>query len=615
VRDEGYVWPDTDESAGVGRSAGLEGSANLTSGTLGSGYPREGAAVNGVSTSTTDAYDAIVIGSGLGGLSTAAFLATNGRRALVLEQNQVVGGCSQVFRRQGNKYEFDVGVHYIGDCAPGGRVDRLMRGLGLDDRIEFAELDPDGFSTITLPTGAFRVPRGWQAYENRLAEVFPDQEEGIRRCVRTLRTVAEEMSADRPEGLRHAVARVGNLRSTLWWGLRPLARLYDACGLSQEVRTVIAGESGDYGLPPTKAPVALHAGFLDHYLKAGAYYPKGGGQVIGARLTEVIQAHGGTVRTKARVRRILLEDGRAVGVRLADGEELRAPVVVSNADIRRTYLELVGREHLPRRLRRKVEGFRMALPLFSLYLAVDFDVRDRLPNSTCWIYPHADIEAVYADAYAGRVPAQVPVFMTSGTLKDPDGDHTAPPGHSTLELMTIAPAQHDAWCVGEGPVAGERYSRTPSYLAVKEKLAEAVLDTAAMVLPDLREHIVYQDASTPITQERFTLSTGGACYGLEMTLDQLGPFRPDVTTPIPGLYLAGASTKHQHGIVATLNGGVGTAGAILGRDLFAELRSGAVYADPSRLPVDPPGWDPLVVAKPGSPIRRRPKRASRSSNT
>ncbi|HET7357700.1 MAG TPA: NAD(P)/FAD-dependent oxidoreductase [Nocardioidaceae bacterium] len=565
------------------------------------------------STNRTDGYDAVVIGAGLGGLSTAALLATNGRRTLVVEQNQVVGGCSQVFRRQGNKYEFDVGVHYIGDCAPGGTVDRLMRGLGLEGRVEFAELDPDGFSTITLPTVTFRVPRGWRAYEDRLADTFPDQEPGIRRCVGTLRVVAEEIRADRPVNLRHAAARAGSLRSMLWWGMRPLARLFDACRLSQEVRTVIAAESGDYGLPPSKAPAALHAGFLDHYLKAGAYYPKGGGQVLAARLTEVIRAHGGRVRTKARVRRVLLEGGRAVGVRLADGEEIRSPVVVSNADIKRTYLELVGSEHLPTRLRRKAERFRMALPLFSLYLAVDFDVRDRLPNSTCWIYPHADIEAIYGDAYAGRVPAQVPVFMTSGTLKDPDGDHTAPPGHSTLELMTIAPADHEAWGVGRGPVAGERYSRSPSYLAVKDKLAEAVLDTACAVIPDLREHIVYRDASSPITQERFTLSTAGACYGLEMTLDQLGPFRPDVTTPIPGLFLAGASTKHQHGIVATLNGGAGTAGAILGRDVLAELRAGSVYGDPSRLPVDAPDWDPLVVARPGSPIRRTPRRAGRPS--
>ena len=546
---------------------------------------------------STQGLDAIVVGGGLGGLSTAAFLAANGRRTLVLEQNQVVGGCSQVFRRQGNRYEFDVGVHYIGDCAPGGTVDRLLHGLGIEDRIRFAELDPDGFSTITLPDVSFRVPRGWDAYEERLVATFPEEEAGIRRCVGTLRRVAEG-----PVG-----GPVRNLR-TLAWSLRPLKALFDACGLSQEVRTVIAGESGDYAAPPSKAPVAMHAGFLDHYLKAGAYYPQGGGQVIAARLTEVIHAHGGSVRTKARVSRILLEDGRAVGVRLVDGEELRAPVVVSNADIKRTYLDLVGAENLPRRLRHKVEKMRMALPLFSLYLAVDFDVRERLPNSTFWIYPHADLEAVYADVYAGRVPAQVPVFLTSGTLKDPSGSHTAPPGCSTLELMTLAPPDHRTWGIGAGPVAGEQYHQNPAYLAVKEKLAEAVLDTASMVLPDIREHILYRDASTPITQERFTLSTGGACYGLEMTLGQLGPFRPRVTSPIPGLYLAGASTEHLHGIVATLNGGAGTAGAILGRDLIEELKGGAVYVDKARLPVDGPGWDPLVVAKPGSPIRRAPRR-------
>jgi phytoene dehydrogenase-like protein len=428
--------------------------------------------------------------------------------------------------------------------------------------------------------------------------------------VRTLHAVAQEIAEERPASLRHAVSAVAGLRTTLWWGMRPLASLFDACRLSPEARTVIAGESGDYAVPPSKAPVTLHAGFLDHYLKAGAYYPRGGGQVIAARLTEVITTHDGTVMTKARVERILLDAGRAVGVRLTGGEEIHAPVVVSNADIRRTYLELVGAEHLPSRLRRRAERFRMALPLFSLYLAVDVDLRERLPNSTFWIYPHADQEAMYADAYAGRVPAQVPVFLTSGTLKDPHGTHTAPPGMSTLELMTIAPADHDTWGVGAGPAAGERYSRNAAYLAVKDKLAEAVLDTASMVLPDLREHIVYRDASTPVTQERFTLSTGGACYGLEMTLGQLGPFRPGVRSPIPGLFLAGASTKHQHGIVATLNGGAGTAGAVLGRDLLAELNAGRVYADRARLPVDGPDWDPLVVAKPGSPIRRAPRRGT-----
>ena len=101
-------------------------------------------------------WDAIVIGAGLGGLSTAAYLATNGMRTLVLEQYSVVGGCSHVFRRHG-KWEFDVGVHYVGDCAPGGSVRTSLRGVGLGERVEWLEMEPDGFDTLCFPDLTFRV--------------------------------------------------------------------------------------------------------------------------------------------------------------------------------------------------------------------------------------------------------------------------------------------------------------------------------------------------------------------------------------------------------------------------------------------------------------------------
>lgn len=484
-------------------------------------------------------WDVVVVGAGLGGLSTAAFLATNGRRVLVLEQNQVVGGCSQVFRRRGNKYEFDVGVHYIGECEPGGKMRTLMGALGVDDRIEWAPLDRDGFSRISAPGVEFFVPASWEAYEERLVETFPAEEAGLRRCVEVLRTVATEMKAPQRGGPLAPVRRALASRTLLRWGLRPLSSLFDACDLSPEARLVIAGECGDYSAPPSKATVGVHAGFLDHYLISGAWYPRGGGQVLPARLTQVIQAHGGEVRTKVQVDRIMVEGGRAVGVTLLDGTEIHADAVVSNADPKRTYLGLVGRENLPPRLLRRAEKMKMALPLVTVYLALDIDLRDRLPNSTQWIYPHTDVEAMYADAYAGRIGTQVPVFMTSGTLKDASGTHTAPAGQSTLELVTIAPPQFATWgLVAGGPTAGERYSRNEDYLAAKEAITEAVIDTACLVLPELRDHIVHREASTPVTQERFTLATHGSVYGLEMTWDQIGPWRPDVRTPIEGLFLS-----------------------------------------------------------------------------
>jgi len=559
--------------------------------------------------------DAIVVGSGLGGLSCAAYLAACGLRTIVLEQGKVAGGCSQVFRRQGNRYEFDVGVHYIGECDAGGRMTMVLHGLGLDRRVAFRELDPDGYATIVLPGLTFRVPRGWDAYLHRLIEVFPDEERGLRRCVRVMRYVAERMPAGPlPSHPGQAAAALRSLPA-IPLGLLSVERLFNLCGLSPRARAVLLGESGDYGAPPSRVPVAVHAGVMNHYLRGGAYYPRGGGQVIAANLVEVIGALGGQVRTKARVEQILVEHGAAVGVRLAGGEELRAPVVVSNADYRRTLLDLVGRAQLRRRTVRKVERSRMALPFFSVYLGLDMDLADQLPNSTFWIYPNDDVEGHYRAAYDGRVPDGPPVFLTSATTKDPDSRRAWPAGHSTLELMCLAPPDHSFWAVDGDPASeGPGHPPDPAYRSRKEALTELLIDRAAGVIPDLREHLVWREASTPVTHERFTLSTGGACYGLELARDQVGPKRPGVRTEIRGLYLTGASTVWGHGIVGVMLGGVGTAGAVLKRDLTSEILKGRRIVAPLLDQPIPDDWDPLLVCRTSSPVRRRPADASPSPN-
>src|SRR4028118_1069975 len=132
-------------------------------------------------------WDAIVVGSGLGGLSAAAHLAANGKRVLVCEQYDVAGGCSQVFRRK-RAWQFDVGLHYVGGVHR-GEIGSVLRGVGLAGRMEWLEMDPDGFDTLRFPRHEVRVPKGWDRYGDRLMAAFPDEVDALGRCLGILRAV------------------------------------------------------------------------------------------------------------------------------------------------------------------------------------------------------------------------------------------------------------------------------------------------------------------------------------------------------------------------------------------------------------------------------------------
>jgi phytoene dehydrogenase-like protein len=510
--------------------------------------------------------DVAIVGAGLGGLVAGAKLAASGKRVAIFESHYTAGGCATQFSRGPRKarYHFDVGLHYIGDCARDGSIPRILRELGIE--LEYEQLDPNGFDRLVFPDLEVAIPANLERYRGRLLDLFPHEARGIDRYVglvdavmRVSRTL--ELADGRRPGLRELAGmalpaiKLGPIQEAT------IGQVLDSMIRDERLKAVILGQSGDYGLPPSKVSALLHMGLAGHYFR-GAYYPKGGGQVIADRLVERIEAAGGSVHLRAPVERILVEGGRAVGLRLAPraggaARDVRAEVVVSNADLKRTLLELVGPAHLPGEWITRAERFEMAAALFILFLGVEGDLKAHgLTNANVWQFDGYDVEGFYG-ADTGRGPIAIKgSYITSASLKDPSNAlHHAPEGVGNLEVMAVVPGALERWGVPASSVDAWSYKHEAAYQERKREVEENLLARLHRLYPSTEGKVVFRESATPVSHRRYTGATDGTGYGLAATPAQFMKKRPGYRGPIGGLYFAGASTRAGHGIVGSMMSG------------------------------------------------------------
>ena len=514
-----------------------------------------------------DEWDAIVIGSGIGGLSVAAVLAKMaGKRVLVLERHYTAGGFTHTFRRPG--YEWDVGIHYIGDVShPKGMTRRLFDFI-TEGELEWADMG-DVYDRIFIGDNAYDLVKGFENYRAKLHEYFPQDKEAIDRYLE--KVVATMKKA----GLFFAEKAVPSFVSTLFGGMmrRPILKeatrttreVLEEITQNQELIAVLTGQFGDYGLVPAESSFLIHCSVVAHYFR-GAGYPIGGSSRIAATILPVIERAGGEVITNAEVAEIIIEDGKAVGVKLFHGHELRAPIVISDAGVINTFERLVPAD-VGRQVgfAEKAREVGTSIGLLTLYVGLKGTTEElELEKTNLWIYRdqrhEENIRAFQKDI---RAPLPV-VYLSFPSAKDPDFNRRFP-GHSTIEAITLGP--HDAFKRWEGTSWKKRGAE---YEELKANLSERLLDVVYKHAPATRGKVEIAELSTTLSVENFAAHPNGAVYGLAHTPARYRQRWLRPRTPIKGLYLTGADVVSA-GLMGALIGGMTCSSAILGSNVMGQV--------------------------------------------
>ena len=481
---------------------------------------------------------AIIIGSGLGGLTTGVVLAKNGYRVTILEQNAQAGGCLQCFTRRGVKFE--TGMHFIGSADEGQVLHKMMRYLEIIDKIRLSRLDTDGYNVISLCGQEFRFPNGMEAFAERLASLFPAERDNLLRYVRLIDRISTASS------LHSLKEGTSGPAVNAEYQLRSVNEVIESLIGDPLLRKVLAGELPLYAGERDKTPFSVHAFIVDFYNRSTFRFA-GGSDTVAVALAEVLARYGAGIRTRSKATRIVCDASRATGVEINGSEFLQADYVVSAIHPMRT-MELLRDTTLIRpAFRRRISGIPQTVGGFSVYLhfkenAVPYMNHNYFAYNTdtpwgCERYTADTWPEGYLYMHLCDSPGQA--FARTGVIL------------TYMRMEELAP-----WADTTVGRRGEDYRQ------FADRRARRLISSLDKRFPGIADRIAHYYVSTPLTYRDYTGTEGGSLYGVAKDVALGSAGRVPARTRIPNLFMTGQNVN-SHGMLGVIVGTMVTCGELL----------------------------------------------------